>query len=173
MLGQEDEDGVTLRFLERLQQCVLRFVVHAIGFLDDEHLVRTLERRTRRLGDDRLPHDPNRDQWSFGNDVVDIGMMPPENPQALSALPATLTGRHLAVEGRGHGHRSRKLPGSRRSQEQPRVSNLAAGHLGAQTFRRLGSLEPVPDAHRGIGGPGGPRSRAKVAGGACFPARSP
>ncbi len=54
LVGEEDENGVGRRFLERLQQRVRGLVVHRVRALEHEDAVGRLERRMRRGGDDRL-----------------------------------------------------------------------------------------------------------------------
>ncbi len=165
MFGQEYEHGVALRLLEGLEQRVLRLIVHPIRFLDDEDLVRTLEGRTGRFGDHGLADNADRDQRAFGDDVMDVGMVMSEDPQTLSTFAAPFARRDLAVESRGHRHRGGGLAGPRRAEQEPRMCDLVAGHLRAQSSRGLRSLDSIPDAHRGIGGPGGAKSRAKVVSG--------
>ena len=53
-VGQQQQDDVVRRLLERLEQRVGGLVVHRVGALEHEHAVAGLERRVRGRGDDRL-----------------------------------------------------------------------------------------------------------------------
>ena len=121
-VGEQQQDDVVRRLLERLEQRVGRLVVHGVGALDDEHAPLRLERRVRRGGHDRLDDVlAAHHVRAARSDPRQVRMRPVLHAGAGVLGIARALGQQLG----GEGARRIALAGSRGAVKQVRVVERA------------------------------------------------